>query len=163
MTNAQQHSAKTHITAFCKLPTLLLLIIRKLIYLLNTFPYEKWTLSKWDTVPVHLALRWASLWQPAALRHHVLWFTWSEDIRTALLCYSLLKVHDQAMLTRDGESLVLFSSLWLWDGLWGRNGLWIDLGNGQSYNCICRIPTFSTRIRKKNQVHHSVGYSMVSG
>lgn len=73
------------------------------------------------------------LWQSVALRYRVLPFTWSEDIRTALLCYSLLKVHDQAMLTRDGESLVLFSSLQLWDGLWGRNGFCMDLGNGQCW------------------------------
>lgn len=54
--------------------------------------------------------------------------TWSQDIRTALLCYSLLKVHDQAMLTRDGESLVLFSCLHLLDDLLGRNGLCMNLG-----------------------------------
>lgn len=56
-------------------------------------------------------------------RHHVLPFTWSEDVRAALRCYSLLKVHDQAMPGRDGESLVLFASLCLWDVLQGRKGL----------------------------------------
>lgn len=64
-----------------------------------------------------------------SIPHHLLPFTWSEDVRIALLCYSLLKVHDQAMLTRDGESLVLFSCLWVWDDLLGRNALWMDLGN----------------------------------
>lgn len=50
-----------------------------------------------------------SLWQ--SFLRSVLPFTWSQDIGIALLCYSLLKVHDQAVLTGDGENLVLFSSL----------------------------------------------------
>lgn len=66
-------------------------------------------------------------WQSLALLS-LSCITWSQDIRTALLCYSLLKVHDQAMLTRDGESLVLFSCLHLLDDLLGRNGLRINLG-----------------------------------
>ena len=55
-------------------------------------------------------------------------FTWSEDVRTALLCYSLLKVYDQAMLTsRDAEGLVLVSCLWL------RDDLCVDLGEGHRF------------------------------
>lgn len=92
--------------------------------------------KKRDTMPMHclsvlfiqaLALQRCFCQSSATLCSSCI--TWSQDIRTALLCYSLLKVHDQAMLTRDGESLVLFSCLQLWDEMLGRNGLCINLGN----------------------------------
>lgn len=123
---------RSQIIASYNLPALLALILITPNCVRSASPGERWALAD-QHVTVCPCIAQAQAWPKLKQKNKNLMtilpsFTWSQDIRTALLCYSLLKVHDQAMLTRDGESLVLFSCLWFLDDLRRRNGLEMNLG-----------------------------------